>query len=179
MWVLATNSLARGITDTGIAVGVAATLALGAYRVVDGDMTLAALIVILMMGVEVFRPLRDMRSLMHNGMVAQASAQTIFQLLDSKPIVTERPRGANIETLSPTVTFKDVTFAYPSSRRNAHEGLNFDVEAGERVGFVGPSGVGKSSIVRLLLRFYDPTEPRPLRRLGDKVLPRRPLPLRR
>ena len=158
MWVLATNSLARGITDTGIAVGVAATLALGAYRVVDGDMTLAALIVILMMGVEVFRPLRDMRSLMHNGMVAQASAQTIFQLLDSKPIVTERPRGANIETLSPTVTFKDVTFAYPSSRRNAHEGLNFDVEAGERVGFVGPSGVGKSSIVRLLLRFYDPTE---------------------
>ena len=138
--------------------GAAATLALGAYRVVDGDMTLAALIMILMMGVEVFRPLRDMRSLMHNGMVAQASAQTIFHLLDSKPIVTENPRGANTDTLSPTISFEDVTFAYPSSRRTAHESLSFDVAAGERVGFVGPSGVGKSSIVRLLLRFYDPTD---------------------
>ena len=158
MWVLATNSLARGITDTGIAVGAAATLALGAYRVVDGDMSLAALIMVLMMGVEVFRPLRDMRSLMHNGMMAQASAQTIFHLLDSKPIVIEGGAAANTETLSPTVAFDDVTFAYPSSRRTAHEGLSFEVEAGERIGFVGPSGVGKSSIVRLLLRFYDPTE---------------------
>jgi len=158
MWVLATNSLARGITDTGIAVGAAATLALGAFRVVDGDMSLAALIMILMLGVEVFRPLRDMRSLMHNGMVAQASAQTIFHLLDSKPIVVEAANAAPARTLTPTVTFDDVTFAYPSSKRTAHEKLNFTVEAGERVGFVGPSGVGKSSIVRLLLRFYDPTE---------------------
>ncbi len=158
MWVLATNSLARGITDTGIAVGAAATLALGAYRVVDGDMSLAALIMVLMLGVEVYRPLRDMRSLMHNGMVAQASAQTIFHLLDSTPIVAEVANAASPGTLSPTVTFDDVTFAYPTSRRTAHEGLSFGVEAGERIGFVGPSGVGKSSIVRLLLRFYDPTE---------------------
>lgn len=158
MWVLATNSLARGITDTGIAVGAAATLALGAFRVVDGDMSLAALIMILMLGVEVFRPLRDMRSLMHNGMVAQASAQTIFHLLDSKPIVAEAANAAPAHSLTPIVTFDDVTFAYPSSKRTAHEKLNFTVEAGERVGFVGPSGVGKSSIVRLLLRFYDPTE---------------------
>ncbi|NKB56665.1 MAG: thiol reductant ABC exporter subunit CydC [Alphaproteobacteria bacterium] len=157
MWVLATNSLARGITDTGIAVGAAATLALGAFRVVDGDMSLAALIMVLMLGVEVFRPLRDMRSLMHNGMVAQASAQTIFHLLDSKAIVTEGVTTGN-HTLSPTVTFEDVTFAYPSSKRTAHEKLSFVVDAGERIGFVGPSGVGKSSIVRLLLRFYDPTQ---------------------
>jgi len=156
MWVLATNSLARGITDTGIAVGAAATLALGAFRVVDGSMDLAALIVILMLGVEVFRPLRDMRSLMHNGMIAQASAQTIFHLLDSKAIVTENPHAAPAGELAPTVTFENVRFAYPGGRRAAHEGLDFEVKAGERVGFVGPSGVGKSSIVRLLLRFYDP-----------------------
>ncbi len=158
MWVLATNSLARGITDTGIAVGAAATLALGAYRVADGEMSLAVLIMVLMMGVEVFRPLRDMRSLMHNGMVAQASAQTIFHLLDAKPIVAENPDAAEVGTLAPTVAFENVTFTYPSSKRSAHEGLSFTVAAGEQVGFVGPSGVGKSSIVRLLLRFYDPTK---------------------
>ena len=156
MWVLATNSLARGITDTGIAVGAVATLALGAFRVVDGSMDLAALIIILMLGVEVFRPLRDMRSLMHNGMVAQASAQTIFHLLDSKAIVTENLDASVAGELAPTVTFENVRFAYPGGRRATHEGLDFEVKAGERVGFVGSSGVGKSSIVRLLLRFYDP-----------------------
>ena len=54
------------------------------------------------------------------------------------------------------MSFEEVSFAYPGGRRAAHEGLSFTVNAGERVGFVGPSGVGKSSIVRLLLRFYDP-----------------------
>ena len=156
MWVLATNSLARGITDTGIAVGAAATLALGAFRVAEGSMDLAALTIILMLGVEVFRPLRDMRSLMHNGMVAQASAQTIFHLLDAEANVTESPGAVPVGKITPTVTFENVTFAYPGGRRAAHEGLDFEVKAGERVGFVGPSGVGKTSIVRLLLRLYDP-----------------------
>ena len=158
MWVLATNSLARGITDTGIAVGAAATLALGAFRVAEGSMELTALVMILMLGVEVFRPLRDMRSLMHNGMVAQASAQTIFHLLDSRPIVSEKADAATPADVQPTVTFEGVSFAYPGGKRTAHKELDFAVKAGERVGFVGPSGVGKSSIVRLLLRFYDPDE---------------------
>ena len=156
MWVLATNSLARGITDTGIAVGAAATLALGAFRVAEGSMDLAPLIMILMLGVEVYKPLRDMRSLMHNGMVAQASAETIFHLLDSQIIVNEKTDAQSVGAIAPTVAFEGVSFAYPGGRRAAHEGLDFDVQAGERVGFVGPSGVGKSSIVRLLLRFYDP-----------------------
>lgn len=157
MWVLATNSLGRGITDTGIAVGAAAALAVGAYRVAEGDMSMAALLIVLMLGVEVFRPLRDMRALMHNGMVAEASAQTIFKLLDARPIVVENLALQANASLAPTVSFEDVSFAYPGGRRTAHEGLSFEVAAGARVGFVGPSGAGKSSIVRLLLRFYDPT----------------------
>ena len=156
MWVLATNSLARGITDTGIAVGAAATLALGAFRVADGSMDLAPLIMILMLGVEVYKPLRDMRSLMHNGMVAQASAQTIFHLLDSPILVNEKLDAEFVGALMPTISFEDVSFSYPGGRQVTHKGLNFRVQAGERVGFVGSSGVGKSSIVRLLLRFYDP-----------------------
>ena len=51
-----------------------------------------------------------------------------------------------------------MNFAYPGGRRAAHEGLDFEVNSGERVGFVGSSGAGKSSIVRLLLRFYDPSD---------------------
>ncbi|MEE8274018.1 MAG: thiol reductant ABC exporter subunit CydC [Alphaproteobacteria bacterium] len=159
MWVLATNSLSRGITDTGIAVGAAATLALGAWRVVDGAMSIEALLVILMMGIEVFRPLRELRFLLHDGMLGQSAAQRIFAILDSPPLIRDDAGADEAPTrLEPTVAFENVVFAYPGTRRAAHEGLSFRVAAGERVGIVGPSGVGKSTIMRLLLRLYDPQQ---------------------
>jgi ATP-binding cassette subfamily C protein CydCD len=156
MWVLAANALSRGISDTGIAVGAAATLAFGAYRVFDGVMSLEALLVILMMGVEVFRPMRELRTLLHHGMVGQAAARGVFEILDAVPPIRNAAGVAPAGELSSTVEFDDVTFAYPGGRRAAHRKLSFRVGAGERIGIVGPSGSGKSSIVRLLLRLYDP-----------------------
>jgi ATP-binding cassette subfamily C protein CydCD len=159
MWVLATNSLSRGIVDTGLAVGAAATLGYGAYRVSSGTMSLEVLLIVLMMGIEVYRPQRDLRALLHQGMVGLSSAKGIFAVLDAKPAITPRDDVvATGESLAPTVEFERVSFAYPGGRRPAHADLGFDIAAGERVGFVGASGSGKSSIVRLLLRFYDPQE---------------------
>src|SRR5205807_5537330 len=157
MWVLGTNTLARGITDAGIAIGAAAALALGAWRVGAGAMSLPALLVLLMLGVEVFRPLRELRVLLHQGMLGLSAAQGIFSILDAQPAVRDGaapPVGRR--RLVPTVEFDRVTFAYPGGRHPAHAGLSFTVGAGERVGVVGPSGSGKSTIARLLLRFYDP-----------------------
>ena len=159
MWVLATNALTRGLTDTGIAVGSAAVLAFGAWRVVDGQMGLDVLLIVLMMGIEVFRPQRDLRALLHNGMMGRAAADDIFSVLDARPKV--EPPAVPVELdgpLAPVVEFDDVSFAYPGGRRTAHRALSFRIEAGERVGFVGESGAGKSTIVRLLMRFYDPDE---------------------
>ena len=156
MWVLATNSLSRGITDTGIAVGAAAGLGLGAYRVGQGAMSLEALLVILLLGIEVFRPLRDLRSMLHDGMLAEAAAGKITELLDSRPIIEDRAAGPGGSLLPATLAFEAVGFAYPGGRGPTHTGLDFSVAAGERIGIVGPSGAGKSSIVRLLLRLYDP-----------------------
>src|SRR2546422_300415 len=156
-WVLGTNTLARGITDTGIAGGAAVALGWGAYRVRAGEMDLSVLLVILMLGVEVFRPLRELRVLLHQGMLGLSAAQGIFSILDAQPAVRDGaapPVGRR--RLVPTVEFDRVTFAYPGGRHPAHEGLSFTVGAGERVGIVGPSGSGKSTIARLLLRFYDP-----------------------
>ena len=157
MGVLGTNTLARGITDTGIAIGAAVALALGAYRVRAGEMELTALLIILMLGVEVFRPLRELRVLLHQGMLGISAAQGIFDLLDARPLVRGRDtRVVDEAGLAPTLAFERVKFAYPGGRRPAHDGLSFEVEAGERVGIVGPSGSGKSTVARLLLRFYDP-----------------------
>ena len=156
MWVLATNSLARGITDTSIACGAATALLYGATRVESGAMSLSALLIILMLGVEIFRPMRELRSVLHQGMVGLSAAQGIYRILDDKPMVADAPPARLDRMLAPTIEFEDVRFAYPGTRRTVHDGLTFRAAAGERLGLVGPSGGGKSSIVRLLLRFYDP-----------------------
>ena len=154
-WVLALNVLTRGFTDLGTAFGAALALVLGAWRVTQGDMTLEALLIVLMAGTEIFRPLRDLRSVLHQGLNGQAAANGITALLDAQ--VTAPSAGAQtVASITPDIVFDNVSFAYPGGRRPAHQGLSFTIAAGERVGVVGPSGSGKSSIVRLLLRFFDP-----------------------
>ena len=156
MWLLSTNTLARGISDVCIALGAAGALAIGAYRVQAGQMELTALVVVLMLGVEIFRPLRELRTVLHQGMLGLSAAQSILALLALKPTVADTASNGN-QKLAPAITFEGVTFSYPGGRRAALEALSFTVAAGERVGVVGASGAGKSTISRLLLRFADPT----------------------
>jgi ATP-binding cassette subfamily C protein CydCD len=163
--VLGTSILTRGITDLGCALGAAAALALGAYRVRHGEMSLEALLIVLMAGTEIFRPLRDLRTVLHQGLTGQAAAAGINALLDERVTAPGAPSprppparggGVTLNGVSPSIAFSSVTFAYPGGRRAAHQGLSFAIGAGERVGIVGPSGSGKSTIVRLLLRLHDP-----------------------
>ena len=156
MWVLGTNSLARGITDSSIACGAAAALIYGATRVESGAMALTSLLIILMLGVEIYRPMRELRTVLHQGMVGLSAAQGIYRILDDRPAVADALPAPLDKALAPVIAFEDVQFSYPGTRRTVHDGLSFRAEAGERLGLVGPSGGGKSSIVRLLLRFYDP-----------------------
>ena len=168
MWVLASNSASRGITDAGIAVGAAAALGIGAARVAEGAIGIEVLLIVLMMGVEVFRPMRDLRALLHTGMLGRAAAASLFRLLDTRPAIEDAEGAADAAALAPTIAFEDVHFAYPGGRRPAHDGLSFNVGAGERVGIVGASGAGKSTILRLLMRFDDPQRGRIL--LGGQDL---------
>jgi ATP-binding cassette subfamily C protein CydCD len=154
-WVLALSVLTRGVTDLGMALGAALALILGAHRVTAGSMSLEALLVVLMAGTEIFRPLRDLRSVLHQGMIGQSAASGILALLEAQPAVA--PGGAPLALATPPgIEFDAVRFAYPGGRQPAHDGLSFSIRPGECVGIVGPSGAGKSSVLRLLLRQYDP-----------------------
>src|SRR5579862_2493097 len=167
MKVLSTSVMTRGITDAGIAIGAAAALSLGVWRVAHGETTIQALLIVLMAGTEVFRPLRDLRAVLHQGMVGQSAAAGVNALLAAEPLVPPQPHGIQAR-LAPTIEFDDVHFAYPGGRRPAHDGLSFRVAAGEKIGIVGPSGSGKSSIARLLLRLFDPQTGAV--RIGDRDL---------
>jgi ATP-binding cassette subfamily C protein CydCD len=160
MRVMSTSTVSRAVTDCGITIGAALALTVGAYRVIHGDMTLATLLVVLMLGTEVFRPLRDLRILLHTGLQGRSAATGIVTLLAMRPEV-EAPAAASAPApaaIKPSVAFDRVRFAYAGERRPAHDGVSFAVAPGERVGIVGASGAGKSTIVSLLLRFYDPQE---------------------
>ena len=85
------------------------------------------------------------------------------------------PRRVNgtSPTLTPELTFENVTFGYQSGRRPALEQVTFTLNAGETLGLVGPSGAGKSTVVSLALRFFDPQQGRIL--LGGQDLKDLPL----
>ncbi len=156
--VLSMGVMTRGITDCGVAIGAASALALAVWRVSHGLMSIEALLIVLMAGTEIFRPLRDLRTVLHQGMLGQSAAAGINALFAAEPLVPEQPPGqpAISRPLLPTIAFEDVYFAYPGGRRAAHDGLSFTVGSGEKIGIVGPSGSGKSSVARLLLRLFDP-----------------------
>ena len=157
MGVLMTSAMTRGITDCCIALGAALALAVGVWRYDEGLLSLASLLVILMLGVEVFRPMRDLRELLHAGMLGRSASEGVLGLLKQTPSVTQEAGAiAPSSPLSPSIAFEDVRFSYPGGRGVALDDLSFTVAAGERVGVVGPSGSGKSSVLKLLLRFYDP-----------------------
>src|SRR5690606_24611341 len=117
-----TNVLSRGITDSAIACGAAAALALGAFRVQAGEMELTALLVILMLGVEIFRPMRELRNVLHQGMVGMSAAQGIYAILDEEPAVADAPPAPLDAPLAPTVALHNVRFRYPGARRLVHDG---------------------------------------------------------
>src|SRR5438128_9955629 len=100
MWLLGANTMGRGITDAGMAIGAAAALAVGAWRVHAGQMDLGALLVILMLGIEVFRPLRELRMLLHAGMLGTAAARGILDILAARPAVADLGHPTNGATLT-------------------------------------------------------------------------------
>ena len=157
MKVLAADGLSGAATVLGISAGAAVALVWGGIRVNDGLMELQTLLIILMLGGEVFRPLRELVALYHQGMVSMAAAEGVFALLDAPVEVRdpEKPVDASGE-LVPEVRFEGVDFAYEGGRRPALQDVSFTLNAGEVLGVVGPSGAGKSTLVWLLLRFYDP-----------------------
>jgi ATP-binding cassette subfamily C protein CydCD len=122
----------------------AAALALGAWRVEAGAMSLTALLVILMLGVEIYRPMRELRTVLHQGMVGMSAAQGIYQILDDRPDVADSPPAALAAPLAPAIAFEGVGFHYPGARRAVVGGLDFAIAPGAHRP-CRPSGGGKSS----------------------------------
>ena len=87
---------------------------------------------------------------------SEASAQRITDLLETEPIMRDKPGAVRLQKLPTSIEFKDVHFAYPGRKPVIH-GVDLTLERGKVIGVVGPTGAGKSTLVKLLLRYYDAT----------------------
>ena len=142
-----------------LAVGTAAVLFLGARQVQAGRMTLGDLILVMSYLAMLYTPLQTVSKSAASLQASLVSAERVFQLLDQAPEVLERPNARPISRARGEVAFENVSFAY-NPERPALQGITFAVPAGARVGIAGTTGAGKSTLVSLLLRLYDPASGR-------------------
>ena len=158
MGVVAANGATSGASIFFMAMGAAAALAVGAVRVSNGDMELRPLLIVLMLGVEIFRPMRELTNLYHQGMTVLSSSQSVFGIMDEPVSVLESESALDqpVSEIRPEVSFEGVRFGYEGGHRPALHDVSFELREGETLGVVGASGAGKSTLVWLMYRFYDP-----------------------
>jgi ATP-binding cassette, subfamily B, multidrug efflux pump len=144
------------------ALASALILWVGGGWAIEGTLTLGSLVAFLMYAQRFFRPISDMSEKFNVLQGAMASSERIFGLLDTPVQIASPPRmdlsvrGADRRSAKRegTIAFENVTFAYVEGEPVLRD-VSFRVDAGERVGIVGATGAGKTTIVSLLLRFYD------------------------
>jgi len=137
-------------------IGLSAILWYGAWEVIRGVLTTGELISFLGYVSLVIKPLNQLGRTYSLYQRALASAERIFEILDTEPEIKELPGAIQLPPVEGYICFKDVSFGY-DSKELILENINLEIKPGERVALVGPSGVGKSTLVSLIPRFYDST----------------------
>jgi len=138
------------------AVGTASVLYVGVDDIKAGKLTLGSLLLVMGYLGQVYGPLRTVGKKMASMQTYFVGAERAFALLDEAPDVPERPHAHSLAQASGAMIFRHVSFAYDDDRP-VLEDISFEVKPGECVGIVGTTGAGKTTLVNLLTRFYDPT----------------------
>jgi len=136
--------------------GVIVVMAVGAYELSQGRLTIGGLLVFMVYLGGLYRPIRGLSSLLNSFYEASAGAERVIEFLDQEPAIKERPRAYPMRRARGMVEFDSVSFRYTGTEKPALDDLSFRVGPGEVLALVGPSGAGKSTVAKLLLRFYDP-----------------------
>jgi ATP-binding cassette subfamily B protein len=141
--------------QTASAAGISIVMALGAWHVIEGRISVGELIVLITYITSVYQPLEQISTTIGTIHEQLVQFDSSLKLLDREPTVTEREDAIALEGARGAVGVERVNFSYPG-RRRALIDLSFQAQPGERVAIVGHTGAGKSTLMSLLIRFYDP-----------------------
>jgi ATP-binding cassette, subfamily B, bacterial len=141
------------------AIATAIVLGYGGYLVFGGDVTIGTLFAFILYLSNFFDPVQQLSQLYNTFLAATAALDKIMDVTDEEPEVLDRPGARDLSHIRGDVSFDDVRFAYGRGAEVLH-GIDLDVPAGTTVALVGHTGAGKSTIAKLLARFYDPVDGR-------------------
>jgi ATP-binding cassette subfamily B protein len=148
-------SILAGLIRAG---GTAAVLFLGVLHVLDGTLTLGSLLLVMSYLAQLYGPLLALGQQFTALQRSFASAERVFEFLDREPDVQEAPNPRRLERARGAFVFDGVSFSY--GEETVLDGFELSVPAGARVGVAGRTGAGKTTLMNLLARFYDPTSGR-------------------
>jgi ATP-binding cassette subfamily B protein len=157
------------MTGAGLqaSVGVMAAIAqievlcLGGYLVMKGHLSLGTLLAAISLTPAVMQPVNQLSQTTQSAQAASGSMTRIRELLDQPPEIADRDGAAELEGPRDDIVLEDVTLAYGQGRPSL-DSVSLRIPVGSHVAFVGPSGAGKTSVLNLLLRFWEPTAGRVL-----------------
>jgi ATP-binding cassette subfamily B protein len=153
------NGLYFPLVDFLSAAATATVLGYGGWLALEGDVTVGTLFAFLLYLSNFFDPIQQLSQLYNTFLSAVAALDKIMEVMDEEPQVVDRPDARPLPEIEGRVRFEDVVFGYGDGPEILH-GIDLDVPAGTTVALVGHTGAGKSTIAKLLARFYDPREGR-------------------
>jgi len=153
------NGLYFPFVDLLSSVATAIVLGFGGILYFDGNITLGTVFAFTLYLANFFDPVQQLSQLYNTFLAAVAALDKIMDVLDEEPQVSDRPGARDLPEVEGGVRFEGVRFGYGEGVEVLH-GIDLDVPAGTTVALVGHTGAGKSTIAKLLARFYDPREGR-------------------
>ena len=151
------TSLLSPMVEFSAAIAVTVILWYGGYSVVTGVISAGSLIAFLIYAINLSNPVKRLSQVYGNIQKAMAAGDRVFAILDTEPTVKEKPNAKPLPEVTGQVEFDHVSFSY-DGEKNAITDLNLNVDPGQIIAIVGPSGAGKTTVANLLPRFYDVTE---------------------
>ena len=141
-----------GSLATALVVGV------GGWLVLGDALTAGTLVAVVLYVERFFDPIRELAQRYNTFQATMAASERLFELLDLEPDLVDAPGAIPLPQIRGEVEFKNVSFAYREEGRPVLKNINLLAKPGERIALVGETGAGKSTIIRLLSRFYDVTD---------------------
>ena len=157
--IVRVDALSSPVMEILEAVGVVVAVWLGGWLVFRGELTPGAFMGFLGALASLYVPIKRLSAVNNNIQRGMAGVTRVFEVLDQRAEVADRPGARVLPPVKETVTFERVGFAYEPGRFILRD-IHFQTKMGEIVAIVGASGAGKSTLVNLLPRFFDPTEGR-------------------
>lgn len=152
------SQVAMLFSGTAMQMVTVGVVVVGVYQIQAGEMTVGALVACTILSGRALAPLSQIAGIATRFHQARQSLEALDQMMKT-PV--ERPKGRNFVShpnFAGNIEFKNVSFTYPGAQTEALTDVSFSIEAGEKVGIIGRIGSGKSTLERLIMGLYDPTE---------------------